>query len=302
MEALIKIPECPVCLEAFNPFSADLRPKVFPCGHDVCSVCLRELQKKEKIRCPECRVVYANNIVMHVNVNLEKMIYASKTQLEFVKTMNEVKDNDLEKENKALKERLATIMEARFAVFGAAAEENKPPPSKKLSVSNSEDLLSRLPLANLYASELLSSSFSSSSSSSFTSPLFSSSSSSSSSPLSSSSSSSLFSIATRSYLAVGDEVDAMDRNGNWYAARVLTISTSYPSFTPNLRIFIYEVEFAGWSSNDNEWVQSANIRKRGTHVPLIGENTLLGVVARYEKTRVIMIDGSKHYINEILKK
>lgn len=50
-------PECPVCLQPFDPVSAV--PRVLPCGHSICHVCLPLLPPPlaslpNSLRCPSC--------------------------------------------------------------------------------------------------------------------------------------------------------------------------------------------------------------------------------------------------------
>ena len=48
-------PECPICYETFQS-EGNRRPKLLPCLHTYCYLCLRQLgQKNGQIKCPECR-------------------------------------------------------------------------------------------------------------------------------------------------------------------------------------------------------------------------------------------------------
>ncbi|XP_034246575.1 uncharacterized protein LOC117648264 [Thrips palmi] len=46
--------QCPICYEVYN--QQDRRPKIVPCGHTFCLVCLKSLRVKE---CPTCRTMFA---------------------------------------------------------------------------------------------------------------------------------------------------------------------------------------------------------------------------------------------------
>ncbi|XP_022093183.1 tripartite motif-containing protein 3-like [Acanthaster planci] len=52
-EELQRILECPMCLELFD--SSERWPKLMPCQHTFCRVCLVQLDKQGMITCPQCR-------------------------------------------------------------------------------------------------------------------------------------------------------------------------------------------------------------------------------------------------------
>ncbi|XP_038057683.1 tripartite motif-containing protein 3-like [Patiria miniata] len=52
-EDLQRILECPMCLELFD--SSNRWPKLLPCQHTFCRVCLVQLDKQGTIACPQCR-------------------------------------------------------------------------------------------------------------------------------------------------------------------------------------------------------------------------------------------------------
>lgn len=53
--------ECPVCFEIFT---SDIKPLVIPCGHTVCTPCLKSLISNISLECPVCRVLH-NNIILN---------------------------------------------------------------------------------------------------------------------------------------------------------------------------------------------------------------------------------------------
>ncbi|OMJ82636.1 hypothetical protein SteCoe_16617 [Stentor coeruleus] len=55
--------ECPVC---FEQYSSEVKPLVIPCGHTVCSPCLKSLAKNRTLECPVCRST-------HHNINLDTL-------------------------------------------------------------------------------------------------------------------------------------------------------------------------------------------------------------------------------------
>lgn len=55
--------ECPVC---FEQYSSEIKPLVIPCGHTVCSPCLKSLAKNRTLECPVCRST-------HHNINLDTL-------------------------------------------------------------------------------------------------------------------------------------------------------------------------------------------------------------------------------------
>lgn len=46
--------ECPVCYDAFD--DTEHRPHSLPCGHTLCTQCLKKLIKQKQVTCPECRI------------------------------------------------------------------------------------------------------------------------------------------------------------------------------------------------------------------------------------------------------
>ena len=53
--SIVKMLECPVCFEKM------CLPKLLPCGHTFCIVCLSKMadtNKKNKIECPNCRKIH----------------------------------------------------------------------------------------------------------------------------------------------------------------------------------------------------------------------------------------------------
>ncbi|XP_063615428.1 uncharacterized protein LOC134788464 isoform X2 [Penaeus indicus] len=55
--------ECEVCLDLFN--GNDKRPRVFPCGHTFCSLCIENLLQNGSVTCPNCRVQHrASNVAI----------------------------------------------------------------------------------------------------------------------------------------------------------------------------------------------------------------------------------------------
>jgi hypothetical protein len=53
--------ECPVCFEIFT---SDIKPLVIPCGHTVCTPCLKSLIRNTSLECPVCRVLH-NNVILN---------------------------------------------------------------------------------------------------------------------------------------------------------------------------------------------------------------------------------------------
>ncbi|XP_071956992.1 uncharacterized protein [Antedon mediterranea] len=55
-ESVTKLLECPICLQLFN--GCDRLPKLLPCQHTYCILCLKNIAKKmdDVVECPECRV------------------------------------------------------------------------------------------------------------------------------------------------------------------------------------------------------------------------------------------------------
>ncbi|OMJ80721.1 hypothetical protein SteCoe_18972 [Stentor coeruleus] len=53
--------ECPICFEIFT---SDIKPLVVPCGHTVCTPCIKSLIKSTNFECPVCRVLH-NNITLN---------------------------------------------------------------------------------------------------------------------------------------------------------------------------------------------------------------------------------------------
>ena len=47
-----KMLECPVCFEKM------CLPKLLPCGHTFCIVCLSKIADNTKIECPNCRKIH----------------------------------------------------------------------------------------------------------------------------------------------------------------------------------------------------------------------------------------------------
>lgn len=46
--------DCPVC---FTPFdNTERRPRTLPCGHTFCTLCINEVEKRNRVQCPTCRV------------------------------------------------------------------------------------------------------------------------------------------------------------------------------------------------------------------------------------------------------
>ena len=48
-----KGPECSICLEGYNDQSKC--PRILPCGHSFCQICLGRLLHRNSIHCPTCR-------------------------------------------------------------------------------------------------------------------------------------------------------------------------------------------------------------------------------------------------------
>ena len=48
-----KGPECSICLEGYNDQSKC--PRILPCGHSFCQICLERLLRRNSIHCPTCR-------------------------------------------------------------------------------------------------------------------------------------------------------------------------------------------------------------------------------------------------------
>ena len=48
---------CPICFEIYT--EGNRCPKLLPCTHTVCVLCLRQLVRNSRIQCPECRLHHA---------------------------------------------------------------------------------------------------------------------------------------------------------------------------------------------------------------------------------------------------
>ncbi|OMJ80622.1 hypothetical protein SteCoe_19108 [Stentor coeruleus] len=64
--------ECHICS---NPYTSAYRiPKVIPCGHTFCSICLEDLQKRQNLICPQCQKSWDSSNPISTNHSLVKLI------------------------------------------------------------------------------------------------------------------------------------------------------------------------------------------------------------------------------------
>jgi Zinc finger, C3HC4 type (RING finger) len=61
--------DCSICLDGFKD------PRILPCGHTFCEMCLKTLIKNDCVQCPECRVLFkAKNKKFPKNISLAHLI------------------------------------------------------------------------------------------------------------------------------------------------------------------------------------------------------------------------------------
>ena len=48
--------ECPICMERYLP--QERIPKVLPCGHTFCNICLEHTASGHRLECPNCKVIH----------------------------------------------------------------------------------------------------------------------------------------------------------------------------------------------------------------------------------------------------
>ena len=48
--------ECPICMERYSP--QERIPKVLPCGHTFCNICLENVASRQRLECPNCKVIH----------------------------------------------------------------------------------------------------------------------------------------------------------------------------------------------------------------------------------------------------
>ncbi len=123
----IEITECPVCFEKFDETPLQ-RPRVFVCGHSVCTKCIESIQHlsdvKTEMKCPECSSITklpSNKIAsecVKVNIVLEKLIITIKKQQEVAKIIDEIgSHDDIALQNKLLKKRLDQFVATKINSF-----------------------------------------------------------------------------------------------------------------------------------------------------------------------------------------
>lgn len=64
--------ECHICKYPYT--SAYRIPKVIPCGHTFCSICLEDLQKRQNLICPHCQKSWDSSNPISTNHSLVKLI------------------------------------------------------------------------------------------------------------------------------------------------------------------------------------------------------------------------------------
>jgi uncharacterized protein YbaR (Trm112 family) len=51
---------CPICYDTFN--DKDKIPRILPCGHTFCQVCLLDLRTSNILTCPTCRKFFSPEV------------------------------------------------------------------------------------------------------------------------------------------------------------------------------------------------------------------------------------------------
>ncbi|XP_064122466.1 E3 ubiquitin-protein ligase rnf168-like [Macrobrachium nipponense] len=104
---------CGICNEVFN--EDDRCPRILPCTHCLCSICLSELIERNSKTCPFCRVEFTASSSKHVGINihlLEVLRYVSDLEttntslLEKTPMFCEMSPDLLKKVNKKLTKEL----------------------------------------------------------------------------------------------------------------------------------------------------------------------------------------------------
>jgi predicted nucleic acid-binding Zn-ribbon protein len=82
---------CPVCLEQYN--REEFVPKIMPCGHRVCQICITKIQGK----CPRDRLTFTLHSPLPVDRDLLSLIEARNSSVSLVR-MPEMKTDDASQE------------------------------------------------------------------------------------------------------------------------------------------------------------------------------------------------------------
>ncbi|XP_045599942.1 tripartite motif-containing protein 59 [Procambarus clarkii] len=74
-----KVEECSVCYSSYD--EPQLRPRVLPCGHTFCSLCVDNAVKNGQLTCPSCRAQHSATAAAHfpINYTVEALVLELKS-------------------------------------------------------------------------------------------------------------------------------------------------------------------------------------------------------------------------------